>query len=41
MDFAEILGSKSKQQNNNSFNEIALIFRLWSKPLAVRNDSLY
>ena len=27
MNFAEILGSNSKQQNNKNFNEIALIFR--------------
>ena len=41
MHFAEILGSKLKQENNNNFNEIALIFRLPSKPSTERNDSLY
>ena len=28
MHFAEILGSRSKEQNNYNFNEIGLIFRL-------------
>ena len=32
MHFVEILGSKSKQQNNKNFNEIALIFRYMSMP---------
>ena len=32
MYFVEILGSKSKQQNNKNFNEIALIFRHPSIP---------
>ena len=32
MHFLEILGSKSKQQNSNNFNEIALIFRHPSMP---------
>ena len=32
MHFAEIFGSKSKQQNNKNFNKIALIFRPPPKP---------
>ena len=32
MHFVEILGSKSKQQNNKNFNEISLIFRHPSMP---------
>ena len=38
MDFVEILGSKSKPQNNKNFNEIAFIFWFVSKRFAERND---
>ena len=41
MYFVEILRSKSKQQNNKNFNEVALIFRHPSMPSTERNDSLY
>lgn len=41
MHFAEILGSKPKQQNNKNLNEIPLIFRLPSNPSTERIDSLY
>ena len=41
MHFGEILGSKSKQQNNKNFNEIALIFRHPPMSSTERNDSLY
>ena len=41
MHFVEILGSKSKQQNNKNCNEIALIFQHPSRPSTERNDSLY
>ena len=41
MEYVDILGSKSKQQNNNNFNEIALSFRHPSIPSMERNDSLY
>ena len=40
MHFFENLGSKSKQQNNKNFNEIALTFRHSSIPSTERNDSL-
>ena len=40
MHFVEILGSKSKQQNNKKSNEIGLIFRYPSMPSTERNDSL-
>ena len=40
MHFAEILGSKSKQQSSKNFNEIGLIFRHPSMSTE-RNDSLY
>ena len=36
MHFVEILGSKSKQQNNKDFSEIALIFRHPSMPSTER-----
>ena len=39
MYFVEIVGSKSKQQNNMNFNEIALIFRLPSKPSTGRKQT--
>ena len=38
MYFVKILGSKSKQQNNKKFNEIALILRHSSMPSTERND---
>ena len=41
MHFLEILRSKSKEQNNKNFNEIALIFRHLSMPSTEKNDSLY
>ena len=41
MHFAEILGSKPKQQNNKNFNEVALIFRHLSMSSTERNDSRY
>ena len=37
MHFTEVLESIAKQQNKN-FNEVALIFRLPSKPSTERND---
>ena len=40
MNFAEILRSKLKQQNNKGSNKIALSFRHPSMPSTVRNDSL-
>lgn len=40
MHLAEILGSKSKQQNDKNFNEMGLIFSLLSKPSAEANDTL-
>ena len=41
MHFVQILGSKSKQQNNQNFNEITLIFRHPSMLSTEKNDSLY
>ena len=38
MHFVEILRSKSIQQNNKDFNEIALIFRHPSMSSMERND---
>ena len=41
MHFNEILGSKSKQQNNKNVNKITHIFSHPSMPSIGRNDSLY
>ena len=41
MHLVEILGSKSKLQNNMNFNEIALIFRHSSMPSTERNDTAF
>ena len=37
MQFVEILGSKSKQQNYKNFNEIALIVRQWMSKNDISN----
>ena len=41
MHLVEILGSKSKLQNNMNFNKIALIFRHSSMPSTERNDTAF
>ena len=41
MYFVEILGSKSKQQNDKNFNKIALILRLPSKPYRERKQKFF